>query len=163
MTPEQKRLLADALIDSAVQTADEAAKLGLRDIPEGALRAACGLPETPANNQTQQTIQDLVHRRIALRLDSLSNPPQTRLEMVNLSRQETDLYRDLLSNIFATEGLNPDPQRAGVALTLYYQKILNEAQSLDGVLGSVDMTPSTVVEVPTFSEICRANKAGREL
>jgi hypothetical protein len=160
MTPEQKKLLADALMDSAIQTADEAAKLGLRDIPEGALNAACGLPDTPANNRTQDVIKHIVQDRIELRIEELTNPPANRTEAHQYAKRETELYRDLLSNVFATEGLQPNPQAAGTALLNYQIGVSKALIGLGEVAEGVDLSPSTVVEIPTFREICTANKAG---
>lgn len=163
MTPEQKRALADALMDSAITTADEAAKLGLRDIPEGALRAACGLSDMPKNNIMQDAIQGIVRDRIALRLEELSNPPANRSEVREYATRETDLYRDLLSNLFTIEGLQPNPQAAAMALQQYYAKVSGELSLLGDSAGGMDLSPSVAIEVPTFYDMCVANGAGRNV
>lgn len=163
MTPEQKRLLADALMDSAIQTADEAARLGLRDIPEGALNAACGLSNKPHHNRTQETIRQIVQDRIAIRMEELSNPPKNTSEAREYAKRETDLYANLVSNIFALDGLKPSPQQANIALSRYHRILTNELKALGEAVGDIDISPSTDVEVPTFSEICSANKAGRAI
>lgn len=163
MTPEQKRLLADALMDSAVQTADEAARLGLRDIPDGALSATCGLSDMSGHNRTQEVIRQIVQDRIQLRLDELSSPPENSAHVREYARRETELYRDLVSNIFSTDGLRPDPNKAQAALNNYYRDVSRNLAELGNISEGIDLSPSTTVEVPTFSEICLANKAGRAI
>lgn len=162
MTPEEKRELADLLLKTAVETAEHAAAMGLRDIPDGLLDKACSLADNPDNANTQWLIRNTVHDRIKLRMEELEHPAQNASEAKIYARREADLYNELLKRIFYTEGVSPDPYLANIQLGKYMAAKETELTKEGELLQYIDVAPHEV-PVPSFSDICTANKAGKRL
>jgi len=156
MNAKQLQAIADGMLTAADIAANDAAKIGMKDLPPESFNAICS---QYGGEEIKGRLEEVIQKRVALTIATYNDIPKNRAEIAEYAKHTTDLYRDAVSVLMQANDMPVDGESAGQALTAYYYKTMADMTLLTAGLDKAgisleELTPNTI-DVPTLEGVCK--------